>query len=165
MCRPGRRRWRRKRRGWRRKRQDWRPQRRRCPFLGRNWRKKCQRCRLKCRRWRKKRRGCGWWRAATPLFGASLAKKAAAVPHLAGTVAKKAARVAPEVVMPALATAALRHACSEATAWPLPLRRQGEAGRGWPQVALIRSEEHTSELPSLMRISYAVFCLTKNNTT
>src|SRR3546814_8939632 len=30
-----------------------------------------------------------------------------------------------------------------------------------------RSEEHTSELQSLMRISYAVFCLTKkhNNTT
>src|SRR3546814_6728091 len=27
-----------------------------------------------------------------------------------------------------------------------------------------RSEEHTSELQSLMRISYAVFCLTKNNT-
>src|SRR3546814_10773376 len=26
----------------------------------------------------------------------------------------------------------------------------------------IRSEEHTSELPSLMRISYAVFCLKKN---
>src|SRR3546814_7980344 len=32
----------------------------------------------------------------------------------------------------------------------------------------IRSEEHTSELQSLMRISYAVFCLkknTKHNTT
>src|SRR3546814_2258614 len=29
----------------------------------------------------------------------------------------------------------------------------------------IRSEEHTSELQSLMRISYAVFCLTKKNTT
>src|SRR3546814_4649189 len=28
-----------------------------------------------------------------------------------------------------------------------------------------RSEEHTSELPSLMRISYAVFCLKKNKTT
>src|SRR3546814_5323060 len=28
-----------------------------------------------------------------------------------------------------------------------------------------RSEEHTSELPSLMRISYAVFCLNKKNTT
>src|SRR3546814_4597129 len=26
-----------------------------------------------------------------------------------------------------------------------------------------RSEEHTSELQSLMRISYAVFCLTKNS--
>src|SRR3546814_4102412 len=29
----------------------------------------------------------------------------------------------------------------------------------------VRSEEHTSELQSLMRISYAVFCLTKNTTT
>src|SRR3546814_4894383 len=28
----------------------------------------------------------------------------------------------------------------------------------------IRSEEHTSELQSLMRISYAVFCLTKKTT-
>src|SRR3546814_6489439 len=28
-----------------------------------------------------------------------------------------------------------------------------------------RSEEHTSELQSLMRISYAVFCLKKKNTT
>src|SRR3546814_9710226 len=28
-----------------------------------------------------------------------------------------------------------------------------------------RSEEHTSELQSLMRISYAVFCLTKKNHT
>src|SRR3546814_6710674 len=30
---------------------------------------------------------------------------------------------------------------------------------------LVRSEEHTSELQSLMRISYAVFCLKKNNNT
>src|SRR3546814_3875049 len=29
------------------------------------------------------------------------------------------------------------------------------------QLAAIRSEEHTSELQSLMRISYAVFCLKK----
>src|SRR3546814_6453454 len=28
----------------------------------------------------------------------------------------------------------------------------------------VRSEEHTSELQSLMRISYAVFCLTQKNT-
>src|SRR3546814_10897853 len=29
----------------------------------------------------------------------------------------------------------------------------------------LRSEEHTSELQSLMRISYAVFCLKKKNNT
>src|SRR3546814_4193771 len=29
----------------------------------------------------------------------------------------------------------------------------------------VRSEEHTSELQSLMRISYAVFCLKKKNKT
>src|SRR3546814_7355279 len=29
--------------------------------------------------------------------------------------------------------------------------------------AILRSEEHTSELQSLMRISYAVFCLQKKN--
>src|SRR3546814_7770995 len=32
---------------------------------------------------------------------------------------------------------------------------------GWPSISEIRSEEHTSELQSLMRISYAVFCLKK----
>src|SRR3546814_1781313 len=31
------------------------------------------------------------------------------------------------------------------------------------EIAQIRSEEHTSELQSLMRISYAVFCLKKKN--
>src|SRR3546814_8447129 len=33
-----------------------------------------------------------------------------------------------------------------------------------PDLARHRSEEHTSELQSLMRISYAVFCLKKKNT-
>src|SRR3546814_1222478 len=33
------------------------------------------------------------------------------------------------------------------------------------QGANVRSEEHTSELQSLMRISYAVFCLKKNTQT
>src|SRR3546814_4855067 len=42
------------------------------------------------------------------------------------------------------------------------------APSGWPSAiappwTLSRSEEHTSELQSLMRISYAVFCLKKNN--
>src|SRR3546814_3648983 len=35
------------------------------------------------------------------------------------------------------------------------------AQRGGHQVGVARSEEHTSELQSLMRISYAVFCLKK----
>src|SRR3546814_5490777 len=34
---------------------------------------------------------------------------------------------------------------------------------GHMAVSLERSEEHTSELQSLMRISYAVFCLKKKN--
>src|SRR3546814_9490663 len=40
-------------------------------------------------------------------------------------------------------------ACIALTAFPMLAR-------------IIRSEEHTSELQSLMRISYAVFCLKKN---
>src|SRR3546814_6735486 len=36
---------------------------------------------------------------------------------------------------------------------------------GVPRSAFARSEEHTSELQSLMRISYAVFCLKKKITT
>src|SRR3546814_8263616 len=39
-------------------------------------------------------------------------------------------------------------------------RRMAWAGFG-RAMRLIRSEEHTSELQSLMRISYAVFCLKK----
>src|SRR3546814_5238559 len=48
---------------------------------------------------------------------------------------------------------------SRAPPWPprrpCPSRRAGRA----------RSEEHTSELQSLMRISYAVFCLKKKTTS
>src|SRR3546814_3314209 len=38
-------------------------------------------------------------------------------------------------------------------------------GVPWPRPTILhaRSEEHTSELQSLMRISYAVFCLKKKN--
>src|SRR3546814_2851703 len=36
--------------------------------------------------------------------------------------------------------------------------------RRWKTGAGLRSEEHTSELQSLMRISYAVFCLKKKRT-
>src|SRR3546814_1266015 len=42
-----------------------------------------------------------------------------------------------------------------------PHGREGFTVISVPRYAHIRSEEHTSELQSLMRISYAVFCLKK----
>src|SRR3546814_1858498 len=42
------------------------------------------------------------------------------------------------------------------------LKQQRDAGP-WSQSLRTRSEEHTSELQSLMRISYAVFCLKKKH--
>src|SRR3546814_5198120 len=43
--------------------------------------------------------------------------------------------------------------------WKHVHRRRGAGAGG------VRSEEHTSELQSLMRISYAVFCLKKKHRT
>src|SRR3546814_1416665 len=40
----------------------------------------------------------------------------------------------------------------------------GSGHCSYPQTVGLRSEEHTSELQSLMRISYAVFCLKKKQT-
>src|SRR3546814_10735596 len=60
--------------------------------------------------------------------------------------------------------------CTPATRWPsrhsqasptsTMLARSHASGRA-SRRAISRSEEHTSELQSLMRISYAVFCLKK----
>src|SRR3546814_2795548 len=76
--------------------------------------------------------------------------------------------------------AAGSHCCAAKTA-PLPGHEYGTAHHNSPQIGPLkvpghpwdpclrstqvrrRSEEHTSELQSLMRISYAVFCL-QNNT-
>src|SRR3546814_1895515 len=58
----------------------------------------------------------------------------------------------------------------------LPIGSQRHYSAGWinsqgplvifhrrvKRAGIVRSEEHTSELQSLMRISYAVFCLKKN---
>src|SRR3546814_10275377 len=44
--------------------------------------------------------------------------------------------------------------------WRAGSVRLGPDGEGYERIE-VRSEEHTSELQSLMRISYAVFCLTK----
>src|SRR3546814_5702164 len=47
----------------------------------------------------------------------------------------------------------------------LPAPPHNAEGHTWKHAdAMLRSEEHTSELQSLMRISYAVFCLKKKNT-
>src|SRR3546814_9858175 len=47
----------------------------------------------------------------------------------------------------------------------LPLVSEDAGNRYADERHELRSEEHTSELQSLMRISYAVFCLKKKNTT
>src|SRR3546814_10789559 len=54
--------------------------------------------------------------------------------------------------------ASAQRACHERNDWrqARPLQEGRALGRS-------RSEEHTSELQSLMRISYAVFCLKKKN--
>src|SRR3546814_5049601 len=57
-----------------------------------------------------------------------------------------------------------RHAVS--TFWDTELGLRFDHGQGVPNREwLARSEEHTSELQSLMRISYAVFCLKQKNHT
>src|SRR3546814_7474228 len=48
--------------------------------------------------------------------------------------------------------------CHALPATPFAASRQSRSAQWW-----CRSEEHTSELQSLMRISYAVFCLKKKN--
>src|SRR3546814_4808377 len=64
--------------------------------------------------------------------------------------------------------------CALRDIFRIPVRHEAEeaADRGEPAVtradrgpAPMRSAEHTSELQSLMRISYAVFCLKKKNKT
>src|SRR3546814_10294819 len=59
--------------------------------------------------------------------------------------------------------AALEDGLSQIKGVPL-LSLSGATGKGVDTLVRVafRSEEHTSELQSLMRISYAVFCLKKN---
>src|SRR3546814_3248301 len=55
--------------------------------------------------------------------------------------------------------------CAPLAGWvrhPLSSASGNPVRRWWPSS---RSEEHTSELQSLMRISYAVFCLKKKKNT
>src|SRR3546814_8081381 len=53
-------------------------------------------------------------------------------------------------------------------AWQAPANTIAKHAARWAQwhaACFMRSEEHTSELQSLMRISYAVFCLKKKKQT
>src|SRR3546814_5523076 len=76
-----------------------------------------------------------------------------------------------------VATDDLKVAVNAAVTLRRPLLVKGEPGTGKtvlaheiaqavgaPLIEWNRSEEHTSELQSLMRISYAVFCLNKKKT-
>src|SRR3546814_1567890 len=58
------------------------------------------------------------------------------------------------------ALAAMRHHESV-----LALGRDGRGAERFTTRSMMRSEEHTSELQSLMRTSYAVFCLKKKTNT
>src|SRR3546814_10504689 len=79
----------------------------------------------------------------------------------------------PWTLMPQAAVAKLRPAIAGSLGKPLGAKGERcKATEGIPDRSLLhqqyksgrskRSEEHTSELQSLMRISYAVFCLKKN---
>src|SRR3546814_2943089 len=59
--------------------------------------------------------------------------------------------------MPPLDITGVGTSCSGATVGDDGFWFEGTEGEKW----VTRSEEHTSELQSLMRISYAVFCLKK----
>src|SRR3546814_9145962 len=92
--------------------------------------------------------------------------------HCRGSAASscRLARVGPEVRVepgcrfsPNLPIASLpAHYDAARSRGPGPRARFGNKLRAWPSCTSTRSEEHTSELQSLMRISYAVFCFKKN---
>src|SRR3546814_1369883 len=60
-------------------------------------------------------------------------------------------------------TNVVRSASAEISDGAEDLARRTESQAGTLEETAARSEEHTSELQSLMRISYAVFCLKKKN--
>src|SRR3546814_1716303 len=83
-------------------------------------------------------------------------ERAEAVAMAADIFAEAPARVGGARPLLALGALARRDALSQ-----MKDRRVGSPGR---QLRMLRSEEHTSELQSLMRNSYAVFCLKKKKT-
>src|SRR3546814_1803772 len=87
--------------------------------------------------------------------------------HLPSRVSGAGETVAALAAHIAEADQAAARTCGSASSTVVPnFASQALSGRSWgrkrPWVSP-RSEEHTSELQSLMRISYAVFCLKKKN--
>src|SRR3546814_7882037 len=78
-----------------------------------------------------------------------------------------AAILALACAMPAASRAVAidRGASPPADAVAIPKGSREKAVKELPHIIDRRSEEHTSELQSLMRNSYAVFCLTKKKQT
>src|SRR3546814_2464445 len=84
----------------------------------------------------------------------------------AGRIADELATTPPSEDELARVTEPLRQMVSRASTgngfWLYQLEGASSDRRRFDLVRSLRSEEHTSELQSLMRISYAVFCLKKN---
>src|SRR3546814_6819058 len=57
------------------------------------------------------------------------------------------------------------HHATAAMVMATPIAHKGTVAGAKAVAMTVRSEEHTSELQSLMRISYAVFCLKKKTET
>src|SRR3546814_1011128 len=66
-------------------------------------------------------------------------------------------------LVPTMLSRIVDHLVATRSAPNLPALRALAYGGGKMPLGTIRSEEHTSELQSLMRISYAVFCLKKKS--
>src|SRR3546814_3687863 len=104
--------------------------------------------------------------ASSTVITPSLPTRLIASPSMAPTSASPLAEMVPTWATSALST--ILRGIDEPVEKFVALGRVG-AGRAGCEtsedVGGGRSEEHTSELPSLMRISYAVFCLQKKTTT
>src|SRR3546814_7606085 len=74
-------------------------------------------------------------------------------------------RFCPDVSVPATFTHSLSLSRDVAERFRITLGVANLFDTPPPRVSTVRSEEHTSELQSLMRISYAVFCLKQKKNT
>src|SRR3546814_6866950 len=88
---------------------------------------------------------------------------AAALPEGANVYFDNVAGAISDRVYPHLATGARVVVCGTAAIEMVAVAVRKDHRLDRP-LARLRSEEHTSELQSLMRISYAVFCLKKKKT-